>query len=201
MTQETSSGDMLFGVVVLIIFMIFVFALGFAINSFKNRRFTRAWAPLVPLIGGKVVEDGGGAASSWLIGTYRDQQVAAQMTPNRNLYSGETGHDYNHFDVALRNVPGKQDWSVEYKTAILGFGQTGWQIEAEDPALQQRLHASGILDHITRMGGMSVTYRKSERLLRYSEDITPLWISPPERFQQELEFLLLLKRINEQTNM
>jgi hypothetical protein len=56
MDQETK--DFLFGVAVLIPFLIFVFALGYAINRFKNRPFRTAWQPLVPSIGGKAVKMG-----------------------------------------------------------------------------------------------------------------------------------------------
>lgn len=192
--------DMLFGVIVTILFLIFVFALGFLITSFKNRRFTKAWSPLIPLIGGKVIADGGGAASSWLSGTYRGQPVVATMVPNRNVFSGETGHSYNSFDVALREVPGKQDWKLEYKTPILGFGQEGWKIEADDPALRQRLQAAGLLDLVLPMGIQTLQFTARNRHLQLHEDVTPLWIPPPERFQQELEFLLAVARINAEVN-
>lgn len=192
--------DMLFGVIVTIIFLVFVFALGFLITSFKNRRFTKAWAPLIPMIGGKVIADGGGAASSWLTGTYRGQPVVATMVPNRNRFSGETGHDYNSFDVGLREVTGKQDWSVEYKTAILGFGQDGWQIKTDDPALRQRLQAAGLLDLVTAMGIETLKFTARNRRLELHEDAGPVWIPSPERFQQELEFLLTVARINAEVN-
>lgn len=78
---------MLFGVVVLAIFLVVVFALGFLISRFKNARFEKEWQPLVPLINGKVVNDGGGAATSWLTGTYQGKSVYASMIPKRNRYS------------------------------------------------------------------------------------------------------------------
>ena len=200
MNQEVPPGDMLFGSVVLVIFLIFVFALGFLINRFKNRRFTQTWRTLVPLINGKVIEDGGGAATSWLTGTYRGQPVRAAMVPNRNRYSGESGHYYNHFEVALLEVPGRQDWSIEYKTKILGFGQTGWQIDTEDAALRDRLIGSGVIDEIARMGPEEIRYQARAKTLLYSEDVTPLWVPAPGRFQEELELLLLLARVNGEVN-
>ena len=200
MSQEVPAGDMLFGSIVLVIFLVFVFALGFLLNRFKNRRFTQAWRPLVPLINGKVIEDGGGAATSWLTGTYRGQPVRASMTPNRNRYSGESGHRYNYFDIALLDVPGRQDWSVEHKTPILGFGQTGWQIDTDDAALKDRLNASGVVDEIARMGPEEVRYQARAKTLLFSEDVTPQWIPTPERFQEELEMLLRLARVNGEVN-
>lgn len=201
MNQETPPGDMLFGAFVLAIFLVFVFTLGFLINRFKNRRFTYAWRPLVSLINGKVVEDGGGAATSWLTGTYRGQRVRASMTPNRNRYSTESGSYYNYFDITLLDVPGRQDWSIEYKTPILGFGQTGWQIDTKDAALRDRLHASGVIDEIALMGPEEVRFQARAKTLLYSEDVTPLWVPAPERFQEELEFLLRLARVNAEVNL
>jgi hypothetical protein len=89
MDQETK--DLLFGAAVLIPFLIAVFAAGFVISRFKNRRFTAAWAPLVPIIGGKVVDDGGGAATSWLTGTFQGRSVHAVMIPNRRDPPGGQG--------------------------------------------------------------------------------------------------------------
>jgi hypothetical protein len=128
MSQEVPPGDMLFGSVVLAIFLVFVFALGWLINKFKNRRFTRAWTPLVPLIQGTVHEDGGGGG--FLSGTYRGHKVRAT----------------------------------------------------------------------TRFGQPEVSYQARGKTLLYSEDVTPNWIPAPERFQEELELLLALARINAEVN-
>ena len=200
MNQEVPPGDMLFGAMVLAVFMVFVFALGYLINRFKNAGFRKAWAPLIPMIQGKVVEDGGGAATSWLTGTYRGKRVRASMTPNRNRYSGETGHYYNDFDVTLLDVPGRQDWKIEYQTAILGFGHTGWRIVTKDKALEDRLNASGILHTISRFGTPEITYQARGGALQFSDDITPLKVPPPEHFQDQLELLLVLAKVNEEVN-
>ncbi len=200
MNQEVPPGDMLFGGMVLAIFLVFIFLAGMLISRFKNARFAKAWTPLAPLIGGKVVEDGGGAATSWLTGTWRGRRVVASMTPNRNLYSGESGHRYNHFDVALLDVPGGRDWKIEYQTAILGFGQTGWRIVTRDKALEDRLNASGILFAVSNFGSPEIAYSARDGKLQYSDDVTPQWIPTPERFQQELELLLTLAKVNEEVN-
>lgn len=200
MSQEAPPGDLLFGSAVLAVFLVFVFALGYAIYKFKNLRFTRAWAPLVPLIQGTVSGDGGGGTTSWLTGTYRGHRVQAGMVPHCNRYSGETGFYYNHFEVALLGVAGRLNWNAEVKTAILGFGRTGWTITADDPALVARLEAAGVLSLVARFGEPTVAYQKSARRLAYSEDVTPLWIPPPERFLQELDLLLELAKINAEVN-
>jgi hypothetical protein len=115
-------------------------------------------------------------------------------------YSDDSGHRYNHFDVALLDVPGQQDWKIEYKTAILGFGQTGWRIVTKDKALEDRLNASGILATIANFGSDGVQYQARERKLLFTEDVTPRWIPTPERFQQELELLLGLAKVSEEVN-
>ena len=200
MNQEVPPDDMLFGAAVLAVFLVFVFILGKLIYSFKAGRLTRAWAPLVPILQGTVTNDGGGAATSWLTGTYRGKKVQASMIPERNRYSGESGHRYNYFDVALMDIPGSQDWTVEYRTAILGFGETGWSIQTGDELLRTRLQASGILETMARFGSPKVMYKKQARKLEYSEDVTPQWIPSPERFQELLELLLLLERVNQEVN-
>jgi hypothetical protein len=200
MNQEVPPGDMLFGGMVLAIFLVFIFLAGMVINRFKNAGFQKAWAPLIPMIQGKVVEDGGGAATSWLAGTYRGKRVRATMIPNRNRYSGESGSRYNHFDVALLDVPGQQDWKIEHQTAILGFGQTGWRIVTKDKALEDRLNASGILHAISRFGAPEITYSARGGELQYSDDVTPLKAPPPERLQDQLELLLVLAKVNEEVN-
>lgn len=200
MDQDVPPGDMLFGSVVLAIFLVFVFLLGMFISRFKNARFAKAWTPLMPMIDGKPVGDGGGAATSWLTGSYRGRRVVASMVPDRNRYSGESGHRYNYFEVALLDVPGRQDWKIEYQTAILGFGQTGWRVVTQDKALEDRLNASGILATIGNSGAEEVLYSAREKKLIFAEDVTPRWIPTPERFQQELELLLALGKVNEEVN-
>ena len=75
--------DTLLGGIALAAFLVLVFGAGVVLNKWKNARFRQAWAPLVPIINGKVEDDGGGAASSWLAGTYQGQPVYARMTPAR----------------------------------------------------------------------------------------------------------------------
>lgn len=141
--------DMLLGAIVLPIFLVVIFITGYFLYKFKNARLTNAWGPLVGLVNGQVVGDGGGGATSWLTGAYKGRRVQASMIPNRNMYSSlgsdSTGGRYHHFDVALAETPGKQDWQLEYNRAILGVVQTGWRVKAKDPALEAALSAAGLL--------------------------------------------------------
>lgn len=64
MSQEVPPGDMLFGCVVLAIFLVLVFAIGKVLYKFKSSRLTKAWGSPIPLINGTVTNDGGGAAAA-----------------------------------------------------------------------------------------------------------------------------------------
>lgn len=196
MSQEVPAGDILFGAIVLVGFLICAYVIGRFLSNWKNRRFNAAWVPLVPLINGTVHHDGGGADTSWLAGTYRGKQVRASMTPDRNLYR-EGSDRYNYFDIALRDVAGQQNWHIAYRTAILGMGTTGWHIEAEDEGLNGRLQAANIAAELARLGTPTVTYTARDHTLLYSDDITPRWAPTPERFQEILELLLRVSAISE----
>lgn len=200
MSQDVSTGDMIFGSAVLIIFLVLVFVAGKLLNEFKNRRFTKAWAPLVPLINGTITHDGGGAATSWLTGTYRGRPVRASMTPDRNRYYDETGFKYNYFDVALLEVAGKQDWSFVHKSPILGIGQHEWKIETQDETLAERLRQAGLYDALRGLSSPTLSYKARERTLLYTKDVTPRWTSTPEEFTQELDILLQVAKINTEAN-
>ncbi len=192
--------DTVFGCIVLAIFLVFVFALGKVIYEVKNRRFTRAWGPLVALVKGKVTGDAGGGATSWLTGTFRGRRVQATMTPDRNRYSGESGSRYNDFNVALLDVPGREDWALSYETSILGFGQTGWVIRTEDKALESNLNRLGLVALVAPFGSPAIEYSRQSKTLRYSEDAGPVWVPAPERFVAELELLLRLAEVNATAN-
>ncbi|HWM89580.1 MAG TPA: hypothetical protein VN493_02310 [Thermoanaerobaculia bacterium] len=188
MSQETL--EMVQGAVIVVFFVAFCIAAGKVIYSFKNARFTKAWTPLVPIINGTVAGDGGGGATSWLTGTWQGRKVQAAMVPNRNRYSGETGPRYNYFEIQFPDVPGSQDWKV----------LEGYRIETKDQNLAERLQASGILAMIERFGSVDVEYRARQGALTYSEDVTPLWVPFPERFEQELSLLQVLARVNGEVN-
>jgi len=198
--------DMVLGGVILIGFLIVVFIAGYFLYKFKNARLTSAWGPLVGLVNGKVVGDSGGAATSWLTGVWKGREIAASLSPGINQHE-DGGAKYNYFDVALRDVPGKHDWSVEYTRRVIGIGQTGWQVRAEDQALEEALRAAGIAPLVEPFGETpphfqqpSLEYDRRTRLLRYRTDVTPLLTPSPQRFTELLEMLLRAEEINRQYN-
>src|SRR5262245_57312827 len=114
MQGEVPKEDLILGSVILAIFLVVVFAAGYVLNRFKNRQFRKKWAQLVPLLSQpQITEDSGGAATSWLSGSYRGAKVYASMTPNvarhTDLRSTNKG---NRFSAAIQNVPGRVDWSL-----------------------------------------------------------------------------------------
>lgn len=179
--------EILFGAGVLALFMVFVFAAGFVVYKVKDARFARAWSPLVPVIGGRVRGDGGGAATSWLSGNHRGRRVRAAMRPGRNRYSGQTGTAYNSFEIALYDVPGARDWTLTLRDGPLGGA--GWHFAQTDPALAARLEQAGVVAGLARLGGSALRYRARDGSLTYEEDVTPRWVPTPGRFREELDLL------------
>ncbi len=195
---DASTKDILFGAAVLAAGLVVLYVIGGVLGRFKNRRFDRAWRPLMETIdGAEVVADrGGGAASSWLTGTYRGTPVFASMTPN----VGHAGPIFiagkeNRFETGVRDLPGARDWSVDWTEAMLGIGTTGWTVHAGDPALVARLEHAGVTEIAARLGRGAVRYRAQPATLVLHQDIRPLWTPTPARFQQELDVLLELAAV------
>ena len=186
--------DTLFGVIALAIFLVVVFAIGILVNRIKNARFALTWGPLIPLINGKVEENGGGAASSWLTGTYGGHKVYAQMIPGRKLSEGS--QPFNDFAMGVREVPGHDDWKFEFR----GHGSPPWQVTAGSTAIAQRLERVNISEHLPGLGYPKISYRKSTGQLEYQVDITPAKVPTPEQFVRTLDFLIWLADVNKQAN-
>lgn len=205
--------DIIIGVCGLVIFLVVVFVAGYFLYKFKNAQLTKAWGPLVGLVNGKVIGDGGGGATSWMTGTYKGRKVQASMTPDRNMYSSTSGASesvsgrFNYFEVALADIPGKHDWNVDYHRAVFGVGQTGWRAQSKDPDLEASLNAANIVSIISPFGEPpqylsqpAVEYNYREKLLRFREDVGSQRVPTPERFAKELDLLLQLEEINAQVN-
>ena len=188
MKPEVSTQDIVIGAVVLVIVLICAYWVGGLLSRWKNARFARAWAPLVPVINGTITNDGGGAATSWLTGMYAGHQVRASITPDRNRYSEQTGPRYNYFDVALLDVQGRQDWSIRSKNIVA------------DDVLEERLRESGIVAMLTSIGSPEARYNARQQTLQISLEVTSGWAPMPESFQAYLNLLLRLSEINAAVN-
>lgn len=204
--------DMLFGAIGLIIFLAVVFAAGFVFYKFQNARMAGKWGPLVGLVNGKVVGDGGGGATSWLMGTYKGRKVQAATTPNRNVYSSTGDMDssnarYNDFEVALADERGRHDWNITYDRKFLGMGQEGWRVQSADPSVQSALDAAGVVSLVAPFGIPTshislpvIEFNRREELLRYRYDAGSSWTPPPQVFMEHLEMLLRLADVNTRVN-
>lgn len=202
MQGEVSKDDTIFGVTVLAIFLVFVFVLGYAINRVKNWRFRGRWAPLLPVINNpKITEDGGGAATSWLSGTYRDAKVYASMTPGISKYSGEGGGPKaNRFSVALQDVAGRHDWTVEWKGSIPVIRKPGWAVSSKDQVLQAQLEGTPVIALVSPLGEAVLSYSAGQRSLVWTADIEPAIILTPDQFRRTLDALIEVASINKSVN-
>jgi hypothetical protein len=192
--------DTMLGSAILAAFLVVVLAVGWVLYRIKNALLAREWAPLLPLIeGGRVVGDGGGGATSWLTGTYRGQRVTAGFSPNVAKYtaSDDGGHHRNSFSVTLDDVPGERDWRLGHERRATG-GE--WHVTADDHALQSALAGSRAQAILARLGAGDVDYTRASRALRFSEDVRPLKVPPPDRFRAVLDALLELAEMNQSVN-
>ena len=193
--------DNILSAIGLAIFLVVAYVVGGWLNRFKNAKFRRAWAPLLPLLqDAKVVDDGGGAATSWLTGTYRGHHVQAWMTPQRNLYSGESGGArFNDFALSLANLKGEQDWDFQFRSTPEP-GKSPWRVTADTTALAQRLERAGIESQLPGLGFPKITFQRQGGLLQYQVDVTPALVPPPDAFRRTLDFLIWMADVNRQVN-
>ena len=203
-------GDIAFGAVVLVIFLALVAGAGVLLYRFKYARYRRDWAPLVPVISGRVRGDGGGAARSWLRGAYRGHEVEASMAPQAGAVGGvgsvTTGIAHNAFEIMLGDGPGRHGWR------LLGPrpGADTWQLEADDESLRQRLQDSDLIAAVGALGWPSqavtavglpvLRFDPGHRLLHYREDAGPVTVPSAQRFQQELDTLVEVAALNATVN-
>lgn len=191
--------DTVLGWAILAVFLVVVFAAGWVLHKIKDAALEREWTALRPLIqDARIVGDGGGAATSWLTGTYRGRRITASFSPRVTKYTGSTsGHYRNAFRVALDDVPGTRDWRLEH---IWRSGGSSWRVIAKDDALRSGLDASPVATILARLGAGEVDYRRSSRELVFSEDVEPLKVPPPDRFRAQLDALFELADVNAAMN-
>ncbi len=176
MQGDVSTKDLFTGSVILAVFLSLVFLAGKLLYKFKTSRFRQAWQPLVPLISGTIVDDGGGAATSWLTGTFQGRSVRASMVPGRNRYSGETGERYNYFEVSLLKVPGTVNWSID----------SGSLRRQPGPPLP----VSDIRALLAKLGAATLSFDARQQSLTLIQEPGVRWTPSPEHFQLQLATLL-----------
>jgi hypothetical protein len=186
--------DFTLGLIVMPFFLVFIFTMGYVIYRVKNAAMTREWTPLRPLFdgGGTVTGDGGGAATSYLTGTYRGRRVQASMSPDVAKYSGESGSYVNLFTVALLDVPGTDNFRITEAPSLPRFWRSEWRVDAANEAVRAALEAARAVERVSAFGDAEVSYDRSTRTLRFVEDVRPLKVPPRDRFEQELDLLFNL---------
>jgi hypothetical protein len=210
--NEGGGSDMVFGSVVLALFLVFVFAFGYAIYRFKNARLTRAWRPLLPLFeGGQTAGDGGGAAASFLRGRHRGRRFDATMSPGVNVYNDSDGGGprFNLFELALLDVTSGQDWCVNLRESGSGPGNAQWRLDADDAQLAQALRDAGVLDAVTALVRADYTIarhrpvlacRRADGRLVLRSDAGNGLVPPRDWVEQALSALLQLAEVNARLN-
>lgn len=158
-------------------FVIAAWLVGSVVNRIRHRRFSRAWRPLIDVIDGTVHEDPqGGAATSWLVGSWKGHVIHASMSPH--VRSTEWQHHENRFSVRVADQGGIASWRAELSPAT--FARL--VVHCDDPGLAQRLERAGVealmrdaqctVAHFDRHGGY----------VSIDENVSPAWIPPRERF-------------------
>lgn len=193
MQGDVSTTDIIFGSVVLAGFLGVAYVIGRTMSAVTNRKYARAWAPLVPVVHGTIVYDKGAAASSSLHGEYLGHAVHAHMQPQRNRHYDSSTDRYNYFAITLKDVAGQHDWRVYHDTKVFGVGRDGWQIDSDDDVLRARLDASGIAGVLAMLGTPQLKFDKDWHTLEFSNDITPNLVLTPTDFTDVLELLVRLK--------
>jgi hypothetical protein len=190
-------------VVGLVVFVYLAYQGGKVLNSFKNRGFTRAWQPLVEIINGAVQEDPqGGGASSWLVGQWKGKTIHARMTPN--VRSSDSTGDLpgvlqNQFAVGVANQTGRSSWHTDRSFALSpGAGQI--TVSSKDEALAERLRAAGVVTLLEAAQCAVARFEQHSGYLFVEEEVTPLWIPPPERFIVLLDLAVELARAQAAVN-
>lgn len=181
MQGDVPREDLIFGGIILAAVLVCVFAAGILLARFKNARHARALRPLAPVISGTIVHDGGGAATSWLTGTYRGRRVRASMTPGRNRYHDEASHRFHYFDVVLLDAPGAVSWTLPPRS---------------ETTLDHRLRQAGASDVLGSLGRAEAAFDAKLRTLTLIQEPGASWVPPPGHFEAQLNALIRLDEIN-----
>lgn len=207
-----TSSDTILGILVLSVFLPSIMAIGYAIYRFKNARMTSAWQPLLVLFEDvQTAGDGGGAAASFLRGRYRGRSFQAIMSPGVEVghSSDGGGPRFNLFELALLDVPGSRNWSVNLHEGRTRGTEASWTLGADDPWLATALSDAGALatvaalvrpDYTLARHGPVLSYRSRDARLVLHADADDGYAPPAEWVRRALDGLLRLAEINSRLN-
>ena len=210
--MNQADSDFWLGVRVLLVFIPAIFVLGYAVYRFKNARLARAWHPLIGLFErAQTAGDGGGAAASFLRGRYRGRLFDATMYPRISVYAtSEDGEPrFNLFEIALRDVPGAQDWRIELHGHRMRDDAVAWSLTGATPALSQALDATSALALVSKLVVPDYTLAHNGPVLNYVADASRLVLRTDAReayapsadwVRRALDAMLDLAEINARIN-
>ncbi len=165
--------------------------LGLLVNKIKHLRYTRAWQPIIGVIGGEVHEDPqGGGASSWISGRWKGYTIHARMTPQ--VRESEYSNYENLFAVGVAEQDGRSSWRTIPRIAV--------KILSDDDALGDRLRRAGVVARLEKARIRSAWFERHSRYLFVEEDVSPGWIPSPERFVELLDLAVDLARMQQESN-
>jgi hypothetical protein len=197
---DVSTRDIVAGSVTLAVLLPLLYGVGVLLARFRNRRFRKAWAPLVPMLtNATITGDGGGAATSWLSGNYRGASVYAFMSRGVGYHTGSKRKG-NRFSVAVNDVAGKDDWTVAWTPSMLGLTAESWSVTSGTNALEARLRETDIVSRLEPLGRATLRFDARERTLTWSSFIEPYWVLPEQYFHATLGALLDITAVNREIN-
>jgi hypothetical protein len=193
--------DVIEGAPYLIVFLIFCYILGRAVQKYEQMRYRWAFAPLAPLINGVFQKDG--RETGIMVGMYQGRDVILRMSANAGTHgsvAGDIRQKFNFLEITMSAGEGKQDWDVSFG-GPWGFSRLQWQIDSPDARLQGRLTQANVLQTVLNMQDrLTVKYSADKKTLEYKEDIRPHLAPSLQRFQQQLDLLVYLSEVNSNVN-
>jgi hypothetical protein len=188
MSKDTS--DILIGAAILIPFLALIFAAAKVLAAFSNARFKKAFAPLLPLVAGRMENDG---LRGQLFGTYEGRSIALEViTGARNrMFAGHPNQKRNLMKIQVEGPASGPDWR---------FHDGELRILENNPDRE-----ASILAELTRAGALEllrmipsevlVRYSSNQKLLTSEQDIAPALAPTSRHFLLHLEVLSKLAAI------
>lgn len=185
----TTTTEIEYGVIAAVVVLLIVL-LVVAIRRKGKNVYGKLWLPLIPLVNGS-------AQGSRLTGTYQGISLTARIGGG-----GEENPAY-HYELTMTPGIAAGDWSLAYTgEKFLGTGAKTWRVKSRDEDLRQRLTDAGAVTAIQSwVDQPEIAYKSKSGTLHYWQRVEGMYDIPtPEQFQQQLDLLAGLAKINRQVN-
>jgi hypothetical protein len=199
MSQETS--DFILGAVIFVISIPVLYFFARFVSTIGDAWSASQLAPLAPVIGGAVTRD-----PPQIQGSYQGRNLRVSFTPGQNVGAGEGASQINAFQIETLELAGRQDWRIKfYLSGFFGQGAKQLLIEVQDKVLGERLESSGVLAEIAGVNSptqpyVTVAYDARQKILTYTDDMTPHKLPTREQFAAQLKLVARLADVNQQVN-